>query len=98
MEVKDVLTIGGASIITVILVEAVKRALGWEKRPDLSDRFGLLLSLAIGVGTVQVFNWLAVADLRVDVATALLVGLLAGASAAGIYSGTSAALGGRKSP
>jgi xanthine/uracil permease len=90
MEVTEVLTIGGASIITIILSEAIKKAL--RLSAENTDRFGLLLALAIGIGTVAVFNLLAIANTRVEWGTALLVGLLAGASAAGFYGGTKAAI------
>jgi xanthine/uracil permease len=89
MEATEVLTIGGASVITVILSEAIKKALRLSEAN--TDRFGLLLALAIGIGTVAVFNLLAIANTAVPWGTAILVGILAGASAAGIYGGTKAA-------
>jgi hypothetical protein len=90
MEATEVLTIGGASVITVILSEAIKKALRLSEAN--TDRFGLLLALAIGIGTVTVFNLLAIANTSVPWGTAILVGILAGASAAGIYGGTKAAI------
>lgn len=86
MGVTDVLTIGGAAVVVIVLTEAIKRAASFSA--TTTDRFGLILALIAGIVVVEVFNVLSFGSAtHLDQATALLNGLLAGASAAGLYSG-----------
>jgi hypothetical protein len=78
---KDVLTVAGATIVVVILTGAVKTAI-----PNFdSARFGALLAIGFGVAIVAGANATALADVRLDWASAALTGILAGASASGLY-------------
>lgn len=81
MQIGDVLTVGGASLIVVILVGAIKSAVVTFD----SGRFGAILAIALGIVVVAVVNATAVTTLRLDWGTALITGILAGASAAGLY-------------
>lgn len=75
----DLLTLGGAAIVVSILVEITKRALGWSG-PTV-DRFGPLLAVVLGTLVVG----LAGALQGADPLASTLTGLLAGASAVGLY-------------
>lgn len=86
MSVSDVLTIGGGSVLVIILTEAIKRAVGFSAAT--TDRFGLALALVLGMVVIEAFNALSVGSAgHLDQASALLVGLLSGATAAGLYGG-----------
>lgn len=81
MEFTELLTYSGASAFVIIALQVVKPALA------LSDaawgRFGALIAVALGVATVHAANVFAVDPLNLGEAT--LAGVLAGASASGLY-------------
>jgi|WetSurMetagenome_2_1015567.scaffolds.fasta_scaffold03982_4 hypothetical protein len=79
MQVSDVLTLGGATILVTIAVEVVKRTLAMTEAQ--TARFGPLMSIGFGVLFVVGAAWSQTADIP----NALLTGLLAGAAASGIY-------------
>lgn len=80
MGVQDVLTVAGASVLVIILLGAFRSAV-----PTFdASRFGAIVAILLGVVIVTVFNFLSVTD-HLDPATDLLTGILAGASAAGVY-------------
>ena len=80
MTVTDLLTLGGATAVVVIVVEVIKRAAALTEAQVA--RFGPLLSIGAGVVIVGA----AAIAKAAPIDEALLTGLLAGASAAGIYS------------
>lgn len=75
----EVITYTGASIVVAIIFEAVKAA--WKPDPESLTRFGPLMSLGIGIATIVPFAWYQHSNL----VAGALVGLLAGASASGLY-------------
>ena len=84
MEVSELLTLGGAVVVVTIIVEVVKRALAMSE--EQITRFGPFLAIVVGVATTL---GAAVAQ-AAPLDAAVLTGLLAGASASGIYSFTKA--------
>lgn len=70
---------GVSAALTAGVVEAIKQA-------GVPSRFAPLVALVIGVGAIGLFTWPLAPD---DVAW----GLLAGLSAAGLYSGVKATTG-----
>lgn len=80
----EVLTLGGASIVVSIIVGALIAA--WKPTADAKDRFGPILAIATGVLVVGVFAVVQGADL----ASAVLVGLMAGAGSMGVHDITDA--------
>jgi hypothetical protein len=81
MQVEELLTLGGAAVIVTIVTEVIKRATAMSEAQV--TRFGPLLSIALGIGVACAA---AFASSTFDYASAILTGLLAGASASGIYS------------
>ena len=79
--IQDVLTVAGATVVILILVGALKAA--WPAFD--SARFGALVSIAFGILLVALANATAIAEVRLDWGTAILTGILAGASASGLY-------------
>ena len=82
MEVNELLTLAGAAIVVTILTEVIKRALALTE--EAVTRFGPLISVVLGVAVTVGAGITQGADL----VSAALTGLLAGASASGIYSYT----------
>lgn len=82
MEVSELLTLGGAVVVVTIVTEVVKRTLNMSEAQI--TRFGPLLAVIVGIIATcgAAFAQNAAYD------AAILTGLLAGASAAGIYSFT----------
>jgi uncharacterized YccA/Bax inhibitor family protein len=80
LTVNDLLTLGGAAVVVTIVVEVIKRAAAMNDAAIA--RFGPLLSVAIGV----VVCMAAAFAQNASYAEAALTGLLAGATASGIYS------------
>ncbi len=85
MEVADLLTLGGAAIIVTIVVEVVKRTLAMTEAQV--TRFGPLLAIVIGIAATVGASIAQNAPLD----AAILTGLLAGATASGVYSFAKAA-------
>ena len=85
MEVADLLTLGGAAIIVTIVVEVVKRTLAMTEAQI--TRFGPLLAIVIGIAATVGASIAQNAPLD----AAILTGLLAGATASGVYSFAKAA-------
>lgn len=83
MAINELLTLGGAAIIVTIVVEVIKRALAMSEAAI--TRFGPLLAVVVGIVTAGLA---AVSLPGSDISSAILTGLLAGASASGIYSFT----------
>lgn len=73
------LTVAGITVITSILVAVVLTA--WKPAPDVRDRFGPLLALAIGVILAVGY---ALAQ-SADIGAAVLVGIIGGWSSSGLY-------------
>jgi hypothetical protein len=84
MEISELLTLGGAVVVVTIITEVVKRTLAMSEAQI--TRFGPLLAVLLGIAATC---GAAVAQ-SADIPSAVLTGLLAGASAAGIYSFTKA--------
>lgn len=82
MEVAEVLTLAGATIVVTILTEVTKRA--GKMDDDQVSRFGPLIACLYGVVIVVA----ASLSQGVDPVAGALTGLLAGAGASGIYSYT----------
>jgi hypothetical protein len=82
MEVSELLTLGGAVVVVTIVVEVIKRALAMDEAAI--TRFGPFLAIAVGIVTTCAAAVAQTAPLD----AAVLTGLLAGASASGIYSFT----------
>lgn len=84
-QVSALLTISGVTIVTVIVVEVIKRAVAMSEAA--LDRWGPLLS--IGVATILAVLALFVLNGTVldgeSVLQAVLVGIMGGAAASGIY-------------
>jgi hypothetical protein len=80
MEVSELLTLAGAAIVVTILTEVIKRALALSEAQIA--RFGPLLSVLLGVAVCVGASLYAGADIVVGA----LTGMLAGASASGVYS------------
>ena len=80
LTVNDLLTLGGASIVVTILVEIIKRAAAMSDAQI--SRFGPLLSVGLGV----VIACAAAFSQSAAYSEAILTGILAGATASGIYS------------
>lgn len=80
MTVTDLLTLGGATAVVVIVVEVIKRAAAMSEAQVA--RFGPLMS--IGVGIVACVAAGLAKGAPID--EAALTGLLAGAAASGVYS------------
>lgn len=79
MTLTDVLTIGGAAVVTSIITQVIRTAVAWS--PATTDRFGPALAVAVGVAVTL----LAGAATGADLIQSGLTGLLAGASAVGLY-------------
>jgi hypothetical protein len=77
----DLLHVGGASLIVIIIVQVIKTA--WSALDTV--RWGPLVSMLIGLVVVIGANVFAIADVRLDWGTAILTGILAGATASGLY-------------
>ena len=88
-EVTALLTISGVTVVTIIVMEVVKRAA--ELSAGALDRFGALLAIAtatvLALLALFVVNGTAVAP--ESVLQAVLVGIFGGAAASGIYGMTS---------
>lgn len=79
--IQDILTVAGATVIVLILVGVIKSAL-----PNFdSARFGAALAIGLGILIVAGANYFVIAEVRLDWGSAILTGILAGASAAGVY-------------
>jgi hypothetical protein len=81
ISLQDVLTVGGATAIVLILIQVAKAAL---KNFDWS-RFGALTAIVLGIVVVGLANASAIAEVRLGWGEAVLTGLLAGAAATGLY-------------
>lgn len=81
MEFTQLLTVGGASALVVMLLALLKTTM-----PSFnSDQFGPITAVALGIGVVLLANFADVGDLALEVGPAIFTGLLAGLSAAGLY-------------
>lgn len=81
MEMAELLTQAGAAAFVVLVLQIAKPALGLSV--ETWQRYGALIAVAIGMVAVNAANWAAAMPL--DVVTASLTGMLAGASASGLY-------------
>lgn len=80
MQITDVLTVSGAAVIVLILVGAIKSAFTSFD----ASRFGALVSIILGIVIVALANATSVV-VHLDWGTAIITGILAGASASGLY-------------
>lgn len=81
MELPELLTQAGAAAFVIIVLQVLKPALGLAQ--ETWQRFGALVSVAIGIATVNAANLAAAAPL--SLVEASLTGILAGAAASGLY-------------
>src|SRR5688572_8391645 len=77
------LSVGGASILTMILVEVLKRL--WNPTDAQKARFLPLLSLATGIFVVLFASFGLNLVTRLDLFQGVLTGIFAGAGASGLY-------------
>lgn len=81
IELTELLTVGGASAIILVLIQVIRPALGF---PDVTwQRFGALIAILLGIFVTTVAN-LALGT-PVNFLEAGLTGLLAGAASSGLY-------------
>lgn len=83
MDLTQATSLAGATVLVFVIVEAFKRALAWGQAQV--DRFGPLVSELVGVLVVVL---LTAAQRPLDASTfagSVILGVLAGASASGIY-------------
>lgn len=79
--IQDVLTQAGATVLITILLGVIKVTV-----PNFdSARFGALTAIVLGLIVVIGANVTAVAEVQLGVGEAVLLGILSGAAAAGIY-------------
>lgn len=76
-------TFGGASALTLVLVEVLKRA--WNPDPATGERFLPLLSIAIGIFVVLLGAFGLGLLGRAEIVQAIVTGIFAGVSASGTY-------------
>jgi len=76
---QSLLTVGGATALVLILTQVLKGPL------PIPTRFASLEAIALGIIIVGGANLGAVADVRLAWGNAILTGILAGASAVGLY-------------
>lgn len=81
MELPELLTVGGASAIVLILIQVIKPALGLAD--EAWRRFGALIAIGLGVVIASAGNVALMVPMHP--VEAGLVGLLAGAAASGLY-------------
>jgi len=81
VELAELLTQAGASAFVILVLQIVKPAM--DLAPETWDRFGALISVGLGIVTVHAANLAAASPL--DVVSATLTGILAGAAASGLY-------------
>jgi hypothetical protein len=85
VQVGSLLTISGLTVVTGLIVEAIKRAANLGA--DIVSRFGPLLSMSVGIvlGLIAVFI-LNGADVTPEtIFQAVLTGIFSGAAASGLY-------------
>lgn len=80
LSIKDLLTVGGATVMVVLLMAVIGKALTFD-----TARFGALVDIVLGVGVVALANVSAVAGVKLGWGEAVLTGILAGAAASGLY-------------
>lgn len=84
MPLSEVVTLAGASIFIGILVQVIKTTLAWGEATV--KRFTPLLSVSLGIVAIVLLS--AAQGLISDVqtfATAIVLGIFAGASSSGLY-------------
>ena len=81
LSIQDLLTVGGATVLIVILMAVITKAIAFD-----TSKFGALLDIALGVAIVLLANTAALADVKLGIGEAILTGVLAGAAASGLYS------------
>lgn len=84
MTLDQAISLGGATILVGILVETLKRTLAWGQAQV--DRFGPLVAILVGI-LVVVLLTTATDGITTPAAfaAAIVTGVIAGASAAGLY-------------
>lgn len=79
-------TVGGAGIVTSLIVQFVVKAFLGDRVDAIMPRFGPLIAILIGVALVVIASFaLGLIVSGAAVLTAILTGLFAGLSAIGIY-------------
>lgn len=81
MELTELLTQAGAAAFVILVLQITKPALGLAQ--ETWQRFGALISVGIGIATVNAAN--LAAGLSLSVPEATFTGVFAGATAAGLY-------------
>lgn len=85
MEFGDLLTTTGLAAFCLLVVGVVKTTL-----PAFdSARFGALLSIGIGIASALAANAASVADVQMSIPEAVFLGVIAGATASGVYDAAS---------
>jgi hypothetical protein len=79
ISIQSLLTVGGATALVLILTQILKGPL------PIPERYASVLAIALGIVVVGLANVSAVADVRLGWGEAILTGILAGASATGLY-------------
>jgi hypothetical protein len=90
MELTELTTFAGLAVAVMLIFEAAKRVLKWS--PELLDRFGVLVSVGIGVALAVPAALLTTSGI-VDAPTvgqAIMNGVMAGLAAVGIFKGAQA--------
>lgn len=82
-------TIAGVAAVTFIVVQTALAAL--KPSPDLRDRIGPALAVIIAVILAEAYVWATGTATRMDVVSALILGIEGGASAIGVHDVANAA-------
>jgi hypothetical protein len=83
MDLELLLGVPGATILTSLLAEVIKRA--WDPPADIQDRFMPLVAIAIGVTVVFFATFILDLFTRADIGMAIINGIFAGLAACGLY-------------
>jgi bacteriorhodopsin len=80
---EGLLSVGGAAVLTSILVEILKRA--WNPSEEIRDRFLPLVSVLVGIGVVLLAVFGLGVGGRAEIVQAIITGIFAGVTASGLY-------------
>lgn len=85
MTLEFLTTIAGATALTALIVEMIKRA--WDPPADMQDRFIPLVAVGVGVGVVVFATFAIDIDFitSLELGNAVVTGIFAGFAASGMY-------------
>ncbi len=84
MDLNQAITLTGATVLVMVLTEMLKRLFAWGQAQV--DRYGSAVAIVIGIVAVVLLTLAGGADTTPQMfAGAVITGILAGASASGIY-------------